>query len=391
MSLSLSLPNLLDPGSRSPPSCLIETGVERKEIGPIAPLVASVDIQLSLDQAGAGTIVIEDRRGTDGKWIAADSGQFERWKPIRISADFGTHQELILAGFILKLAPEYPGNPAEAKLTIEVQDESAALSREHMRRKWGEGSPMSDLSILTTLASDAQLSVDTLSGQGQSSRELSQDGTPIQFLRERAKANGYELTFHDGTVWFGPKRLEGTPQPPILIFAGRETNCRSFTLGDAADTPDAVRVDMPQREKGAAPEVRTLQPNETVLGTSPAASEGADLGTQSVWRVTSEGDETPDERVARAQALVNEHAFKLHGAGELDGAIYGHVLRPGAPVTIDGAGVRYGGTWYVAKVAHQLNAEGYTQNFEVMRNATGEGAAGGGPLAAASSVLGKLF
>lgn len=382
---------LLGRGFRSPPSCLIELGVGRQDIGAIAPLVADVDIQVGVDEAGSGTILIEDRRGSDGKWVAADSGLFERWMPIRISADFGTRQDLILAGYILKLTPEYPGNPGEAKLTIEVQDESAALSREHMRRVWGEETPMSDLAILTELVSDADISVDPLAGLGQASRALSQEGTPIQFLRERAKANGYELTFHDGTVWFGPRRLEAEAQAPILVYAGRETNCRNFTINDSADQPEKVRADIPPREEGATPETLVVTPDEPVLGTTPTAAEGAGLGTPSVWRVGAEGDETSEERQARAQALVNEHAFKLRGAGELDGAMYGHVLYPGKPVPIDGAGPRYGGLWYVAKVAHKLDDRGYTQTFEVMRNATGESASPSSPLGAATSALAGLF
>jgi phage protein D len=391
MGLSLSLSSLLDPGFRNPPSCLIQVGTERTDLGDIAPLVATVDIQLTLDEAGAGTIMIEDRRGSDGKWVAADTGLFERWKPIRVSADFGTYQELILAGYILKLTPDYPGNAGEAKLTLEVQDEGAALSREQMRRVWGEDSPMTDLEILRELVSDADLTVDSMAATGQSSRALSQEATPIQFLRERAKANGYELTISDGVVWFGPKRLDATPQPPILVYAGRETNCRNFTAADIADTPDSVRADIPPREQGATPEVVTVTPDETVLGSTPASSEGSGLGTPSVWRVGAEGDETSEERQARAQALVNEHAFKISGSGVLDGAMYGHVLKPGSPVTIDGVGPRYGGSWYVSKVAHQLSPEGYTQNFEVIRNGTGDSGSGGGPLSAAGSALAGLF
>lgn len=386
-----ALHGLLDPGFRLPASCLIEVGTGRKNIGTIAPLVASVELQISREEAGAGTIVIEDRRGTDGLWTAADSGLFVRWAPIRISADFQTHQELILAGFILKLTPEYPGNAAEAKLTLEVQDESALLSREQMRRKWGEDMPMADLDILTTLASDAGLKPDPMCGRGQSSRELSQEATPIQFLRERAKANGYELMFHDGEIYFGPKRLDGTPQAPILLYAGRDTNCRNFTLADAGDTPDEVRADLAPREDGATPDVVTVSPDETVLGTTPTASEGSDLGTPSLWRVGHEGDETPEEATARAQALVNEHAFKLRGSGELDGSIYGHVLRPGGLVTLDGAGGRYGGLHYVDKVTHAFDPEGYTQTFEVMRNATGEGGEASGALSRGRSAIAGLF
>ncbi|MEM7711723.1 MAG: hypothetical protein AAF264_13460, partial [Pseudomonadota bacterium] len=381
----------LDPGFRQAASCVIEAGEDAKNIGDIANLVATVDIQTGREEAWTGSIVIEDRRKEDGTWTAADSGLFSRWAPIRVSADFQTHQEVILTGYMVKLTPEYPGNPAESKLTIEIQDEGSALSREQMRRVWGDQAPMTDLAILTELVKDANVSPDPASGAGQSSRSLSQEGTPIQFLRERAKANGYELIFFDGSVYFGPRRLDNAAQSPIMVYAGRATNCRNFTLGDSADTPDQVRVDLAKREEGSEPESTTVSPDEKPLGTTPAANEGAGLGTPSVWRMGHEGDETPEEATARAQALVNEHAFKLRGSGELDGSLYGHVLRPGAPVQVDGPGTRYGGLYYVDKVAHAFNTEGYTQNFELMRNATGESDVPGGPLSAASSAIGGLF
>ena len=386
-----SLGGLLDPGFRNPASCLIEAGSDLANIEEVAPLVATVDLQTSREEAGSGTIVIEDRRSSDGSWVAADSGKFARWSKIRVSADFGTHQEVILAGYIMKITPEYPGNAGEAKLTLEVQDESAALGREQMRRTWGEDVPMADLEILRELVANADISTDPLSGSGQSSRSLSQEATPIQFIRERAKANGYDLIFHDGQVYFGPKRLDAAPQAPILVYAGRDTNCRTFNLGDAAETPDEVRADLAPREEGATPEVVTVTPDEPVLGTTPAAAEGAELGAPAVWRVGAEGDETVEERTARAQALVNEHAFKIRGSGELDGSLYGHVLKPGFTVKIDGAGSRYGGLYYVDKVAHAFNAEGYTQTFEVMRNATGESDAPTGVLGSAASAISGLF
>ena len=233
-----SLGGLLSPGFRNPASCLIEAGTELSSIDTIAPLVAEVNIQVTRNEAAAGTVTIEDRRGSDGKWIAADSGKFSRWSPIRISADFGTYQEVILTGYIVKLTPEYPGNPAEAKLTLEVQDEGAALNREQMRRVWGENQPMTDLAILTELVRPVGVSPHPMCGTGQSSRALSQEATPIQFLRERATANGYELMFREGEVYFGPKRLDGATQAPIMVYAGRDTNCRNFNLEDNADSPD---------------------------------------------------------------------------------------------------------------------------------------------------------
>lgn len=364
---------LLDTGFRQPASCLIETGDPPASIEAIAGLVSSVEISVSRSEAAEGSIVIDDRRKEDGNWIAADSGLFERWTSIRISADFQTHTEEVFRGYITGLKPSYPANGGEAKLELTVQDESAALDREHMRQVWGtETTTMTDRAILTALIAPAGLSAAANCGEGQSSRSLSQDATPIQFIRERATANGYELIFREGSVYFGPMQLDIQPQAPVMIYAGAATNCLSFEIADDAQRPDAVQFDLADRDSGSETVSEIVSPSLTPLGTTPTANEGASLGTPSVWRISKEGDETEAEMRARAQGLANENSFKLRATGELDGSLYGHVLLAGAPVPVDGAGARYGGPYYVDRVRHAFNPDGYRQHFELIRNAVGD-------------------
>ena len=135
------------------------------------------------------------------------------------------------------------------------------------------------------------------------------------------------------------------------------TNCLSLEIVDDGQMPDAVRFDHAPREEGAETDTETLSPGRArARRQRRPPSEGADLGTPSVWRVTKEGDETEEELRARAQALVNENSFKLRATGELDGSLYGHVLKVGRTVTVDGAGARYGGLYYADKVVHALHA-----------------------------------
>ena len=63
-----------------------------------------------------------------------------------------------------------------------------------------------DKLILSELISPLGLTVAAGGGDGQSSRSLAQDATPITFLRDRARANGYEMIFARGAVWFGSRR-----------------------------------------------------------------------------------------------------------------------------------------------------------------------------------------
>lgn len=387
----ISLGGLLDPGFQQPASCLIEVGEDANDLGDLARLVASVQIVTSRAEAATGSVVIQDLRGTDGLWMAADSGLFTRWAPIKVSADFQTHVDEVFRGYIAEQKPSYPNNGGEATLELTLQDESSALDREQMRTVWGDDAPLTDLEILRQLVAPLGLDVDAESSDGQSSRSLSQDATPIAFLRERAKANGYELIFREGSVYFGPKRLEGEAQAPLMVYAGRASNCTSMEVVDDGQAPDAVAFDHAPREDGSSTTSETVTPDLPVLGSSAAAEEGAGLGTPSVWRVTKEGDETEEELRARAQALVNENSFKLRATGELDGSLYGYVLRVGRTVSVDGAGGRYGGLYYVDKVTHAFSPDGYKQQFELMRNATGETDSPLGPLSAGLSAISGLF
>ena len=387
----VSLAGFLDPGFTQPASCLIEVGEGYTDIGDIANLVTSVEITTSREEAATGSIVIEDRRKEDGQWMAADSGLFTRWAPIRISADFQTHSEEIFRGYIIQPKPTYPNSGGETTLELMIQDESAALDREQMRTIWGEDAPMSDLDILTQLISPLGLTPDTASGQGQSSRALSQDATPIVFMRERAKANGYDLIFSAGQVYFGLKRLEGEAQAPILVYAGKSTNCLNLEISDDGQRPDAVQFDHAPQEEGAETTTETIAPDAAALGQTRVAEEGAGLGTPSVWRVSREGDETEEELRARAQALVNENSFRIRATGELDGSLYGHVLKAGLVVPIDGTGVRYGGLYYVDTVVHNFAPAGYRQQFELIRNAVGETDSASGALSAATSAIAAVF
>lgn len=383
---------LLDPGFRQAASLVIEVGADRRNIEDLADLVSAVEVTTGRNEAASGSLIIDDRRNSDGTWMAADSGYFRRSEPICLSADFQTHTEEIFRGYVIELKPEMPANGGEAKLVLEFQDNGVALNREHMRRVWGDDAPVSDLNILRELVDPLNLDVDLASGEGQSARALSMDGTPIQFLRQRATANGYELYFTENSVYFGPMRLEGDAQATILVYAGSGTNCLSFSISDDAQKPDAVGFEIAPREEGADPVVEIVTPDLPLLGTDAAAIEGANLGTPSIWRISREGDEPEESTRARAQAAANENSFKIRATGELDGTLYGHVLKHGRLVRVDGTGTRNGGLYYVDTVTHAFTPDGYRQRFELIRNATGDSdSLGAPPISGALSAISGLF
>ena len=316
------LADLLDPGFRDAASVLIQVGDGLEDIGEVANLVSDIEIQTSRMDAWVGTITIDDRRDETGQWMASDSGLFDSWVPIVVSADFQTHVDEIIRGYIVALKPSFPQNGGEAKLVLEIQDDGSALNREHVRKVWGtEDQPSTDRQIVEESIAPLALSLQD-GPDGAAARALTQDARPIQFLRERAKANGFELIFSRGEVYFGPLQLESDPQAPIMVYAGSATNCLNFEVNETADKPDAVGFDLAPREEGEDPVSEIVVSDLPLLGTTPVGVAGAGLGTPSVWKLSKEGDETEEETRTRAQGLANENAFKIIATGELDGTPY---------------------------------------------------------------------
>lgn len=382
---------LLNKGSlRQPASVIIWIGSERNEVKEVYGALKSVKILTSRQSAATGTFVFETRRNEAGGVDIVDDNLFTPCTRIFVLADFVDHSEEIIRGYVKAASPKFPVSPGEATFEVAIQDDSLILEREHIREVYGFEGEQSDKQILDILARRFGLKLSKDSAEGQKSRSLGQDRTSIKFMQTRAKANGYELLFEEGEIYFGPRRMDGKPQPTIMIYAGRATNCLSFNPSEDALKPDCIRFDLPARDKGTANITDSLKTKEATLGQQKTSECGNSLPPYEA-RISREGDETEEETRARVQGLADENAMKLRATGELDGALYGHVLKVGRLVSVDGVGTRFGGLWYVDKVNHEFSSEGYRQNFELIRNATGATLAPGSPLSAGSAIASVIL
>src|SRR4030095_17030944 len=145
-------------------------------------------------------------------------------------------------------------------------------------------------------------------------------------------------------------RLDQDPAPePIRVYAGVATNCLRFSAQYDGHKPDVVAVTRASESDPETNDDERYEPDLKLLGA--VAANSASRGLQPfVWRMQAPSGAPPDEAHARAQAKANENAWKIGAEGELDGAIYGHVLLTHSLVVVDGAGETYGGKYYVDEV-----------------------------------------
>lgn len=359
--------DLISARQRAPAECIIR--VDGEEISGLYPFLTQVRVECSRREASVATLELESRRDEQGRWSVQDAGIFEPWKAINIEAAFGATTEEVMRGYVREIRSEFPQDAGMTKVTVECQDDSLALDREEVRTVWGGDEPTDDRTIVAAIAAEHDLELDPEGGSGLSNLVLNQSSTAVRFLRQRAEANGYELIFRQGSLYFGPLRLEAELQERILVYAGADTNCIRFSVREDGHLPDQVAFDVAAAE-GAASVEQVVESDLPLLGPEPARS-GSDL-PELKWRLSRPGKADEEQLRAAARQAANDMSMKVKAEGELDGALYGHVLRCAEPVPVDGVGARLAGSYYVDTVTHLFTTDGYRQSFQLLRNAYGD-------------------
>lgn len=363
--------DFLSEKNRAPGECSIV--VDGDEIVDLYPFLLEMAVESSRTEAATATLSFETRRNELGEWTVQDAGVFVTWASVKIVAHFGDYEEEVLRGYIREISVEAPQDAGAARVKVVCQDESYKLDRPHERKSWGkEDDPYSDTRLLAEILGAHGLSPDGENADGQDGLiNVAQDDTDIKFLKSRADYNGYELIFREGTVYFGPMRLEADAQDTIYVYAGDATNCLSFNVRTDGHQPDAVAYDVPA-ESGSTSTQEIVYPDLKVLGTSHVDSLDAGLG-EAIWKLSAEAGASAERMHAVALQKINDiDIHRVQAEGELDGTLYGHVLKPGLPVAVDGVGVTYNGIYYVDAVSHSFTSQGYRQKFKLLRNALGD-------------------
>jgi phage protein D len=355
------------PAFRLPVECRIK--VDGQELIELYPYLREANVKMCRNTATVCTLKFNSiRTEKKGEWIVQDDPRLQPWKKIVIEAKFSTYTEEIIRGYINEVQTEYPKEMSGVQVVVSGQDESLYLDRNHENKCWD--STITDGTIATELASDNGFTAQV--EQGLTHETICCNSTPIKFLKERAEANGFELYLRESVLYFQQPQLSANPQPTIMVYAGLATNCYTFSVSYDGHKPDQVLL---QYQDGKSTEVKEkkISPNLKLLGQSEATSSKT-CSQPFIWKMTHRSGSTVEEWESEAQAKANENAWKIVADGELDGALYGHVLQNYKTVAVDGIGTTYGGLYYVDSVEHCFSMDGYRQRFRLLRNALGEDA-----------------
>jgi phage protein D len=291
----------------------------------------------------------------------SDAELFALGAEVTIAMGYIDELQHVMLGEITSLEPQFGSDGST--LTVRGYDLRNRLARGRKTRTFAQ---MSDSAIASQLAAEAELGAQVTDTGTKREHVLQSNVSDWEFLQQRARLIGFEVDVRDRDLHFGPPRLVGPSVATLRVGADlSELGLRLSVQGQVEQV--AVRGwDVKQKqviverakvgqEATMTGEVSGPRRAQVVFGTSSAVVVDVPL-------------ESSEEASAMARGRLDDAALDyLRGDASGDGRAD---VRAGSVVTIEGAGERFSGEYYVTSVTHTLSIEqGYQTSFSVRRNA----------------------
>lgn len=271
--------------------------------------------------------------------------------------------EALVAGQVVSIECDY--DQLGARVVVRGYD---AAHRLHRTRRTRVFRNMTDSDIVKQVANDAGLQVGLIEPTSEVHDHVSQANvTDWEFLSDRARSAGLDLTIVDGELQLGRRGTSDAAPPDVgedprrLLFG---YNLEAFHARvSAADQVANVQVrgwDDERKEPVAA----TVAAGTEAAGLDAAApSELAGLfGSPTFVAVTR-----PIRSEREAESTAKVLAERIGSAfAEAEGTAHGNTaLRAGAAVRVSGVSEQFNGAYVLTRVKHVINRRGYRTLFTV--------------------------
>lgn len=307
------------------------------------------------------------------------SGLFGAGTRVVITATLGGVPTVLMDGFVTHLQMQAATLTEEAKLVVTGEDVSFQMGLYEYSMEYplqGDAAIAAIVLAKWVILGIIPEIIPTPSSLLSFEDVPQQVGNDRDYLTYLAQQHGYVFYVSPGPTsglnmaYWGPPKTFLPPQPALTADAGSDTN-----VTDLCFDFDATK---PQRVWGAVLDT-TLDmeiPVVTVTGTRvpPLASKPAMIFDTPYVRTTLFQHQGMNvvQAYALAQAITDLSTDKVvTGKGSLDAFRYGRVLQAPGVVGVRGVGATFDGYYYVQKVSHEINRDGWKQSFQLQREGLG--------------------
>jgi phage protein D len=307
------------------------------------------------------------------RWRLLDDDLFTRLENVKVSLKVGSAAaEPLIDAYVVDVRASLSEEPGRSQVEVVAMDGTVLLSLEEKVKSWPD---QADSSIASSIFSDAGFTpvVDETSiVRSVDDTTTMQRGTDIQFLRNLAQRNGFEVFVEVGSSGqseghFHAPKVEEQAQAILNVNLGSATNVSTFaarydmlsaTTASAMGLEAESASDQPVDVQGA--ELKSLGSETTVPADRPRKVLLAGSGLM-----------RSGELETLAQSVVDRSSFSVTAEGVVSTAVLGKAVRAKRPVLVRGAGRTFSGTYYVERVLHQFSGNGHEQRVTLRRNAAG--------------------
>ncbi len=248
---------------------------------------------------------------------------------------------------------------AAPRLVVRAYDRLHRLQRGRLSRTFLN---MTDGDIATKIAQDAGLSANVDSTTQVYPYILQNNQTNLEFLRERAQHNGYEVYVTETTLNFvKPSVDEDATETAALGTNMRRVNIHVSSVGQVNEVqvqgwnPDEMTAIVGSATQGAA----TATPSGQPVGSALASTFGS-----ATMVVTGPYVASQAEADTLAQAVADDLAA---GSVYVEAEVFGDPsVQPRQMVSLADLGARFKGPYYVTAATHRIGTKrGYRTTFTV--------------------------
>jgi hypothetical protein len=349
--------------------------------------MSSLEVEEHLELPGAVQLNLGVSRSADGDLNFVGDSRFKPFANLAVVATpEGKAPQCIFDGYVLSHKLHLQTGTTGSTLQVWGQDASWLMNLEEKVREWVD---MTDADVADTLFGEYGITPspdnreDDSPAHTEDGHTLMQRGSDIQFLRQLARRNGklcrVACTDTPGqrTGYFAKPKLDGDP----LV---------TLTLNDpeGAWTVEALDLEWDVSRPSAVKARQALFTDDDPDGIGAETSEAGlalldqrgltEFAGRPMTVLLAAPVDDAGELMLRAQSLLRETGWFVRCEGEADVARLNAVLRAGAIVQIDAAGILHSGKYFVWSVRHTITAEAHKMKFTLVRNAIGPAPGGGG-------------
>ena len=335
--------------------------------------VQTIEVDVSAEMASVLRITF-GISGTDtGDWSILADETFTPLTPLQLRLQVGTGlPEAVINAYVTQALVRYADEPAGSALEVTAMDATMLMNLEEKVKAWPN---MSDGLIATMIFAEYSITAmpdSTSPVISQPEGMTLQRGTDIRFLQRLARRNGFECYVQPEPITgldmgsFGAPRTFSAPSAVLNVNMAEHTNVSNFTVRHRMLRPTRVLAAGIDASNVSSQNAQATSVTENRLGALDTLSQ---LDRMPTVLLSDTGLMKSGDLRTLAQAVANRSAWAVQ-AGGLVGEDVG-VLRPGTIVNIRGAGAQMSGSYYLTRVSHTIDGNGYAQRFEARRNATG--------------------